>query len=91
MYYVYVIESEKLSHLYIGQTQEVEKRITRHNAGTEKATRGGAPWKLIGFVTLNSRSEAMALEKKLKGFKSRFRVLDYLDRSVAMRAPSPSH
>ena len=59
--------------------------------GTEKATRGGAPWKLIGFVTLNSRSEAMALEKKLKGFKSRFRVLDYLDRSVAMRAPSPSH
>ena len=55
---------------YIGQTQNLDKRIIRHNAGSEKYTSKGTPWTLKAFVTVQSRAEAMKLERKLKNFKS---------------------
>ena len=66
MYYLYLIESEKDGSYYIGQTSDLKKRINYHNTNRSKYTRNKGPWKLIGYKTFSTRSEAMIAERKLK-------------------------
>ena len=78
MFYVYVLISLSTDKLYIGHTNNVERRLTEHNKGKSISTRNRGPWKLIGYITLDSRSEAMRIEKRLKSFKRNDRVIAYL-------------
>ena len=71
MNYTYILQSEKTSQLYIGQTNNILDRITRHNGNRNKWTKGKGPWKLIYVKEFETRSEAMKLEKRLKGFKNK--------------------
>ena len=65
MYTVYILFSEKLNKYYKGQTQNLKDRLYRHNAGQERYTKTGVPWKLIFFTTKPTLSEAMILEKNM--------------------------
>ena len=66
MLFVYILFSESKSKFYIGQTNDIGNRINRHNSGYELSTKYGVPWEIVIFFTLESRSEAMILEKKIK-------------------------
>ena len=75
MFYIYILYSDKFDRYYIGQTQDVNARLARHNAGREKVTRPYVPWKLIGFVEKASCAEAVVLESKLKNLnRERLRI-----------------
>ena len=63
---VYILYSEKIDSFYKGQTSNLTDRLYRHNHRYEKATKAGAPWKLIWTSEKPSRSEALSLERKLK-------------------------
>ena len=78
MYFVYILESLKDGSFYFGQTQDLVSRLDRHNAGLEKYTRKKTPWKVLWCCTVPTRSEALKLERKLKNFKSRKRVLAFI-------------
>ena len=69
-YFVYILFSSSTNKHYIGQTNNLENRIKRHNSGTEKYTKTGKPWILKHAVIVESRAGAMRLEKKLKNLKS---------------------
>jgi len=71
MNYVYLIYSERSDMYYIGQTNNLEERLTRHNQNRCRSTKNRGLWKLIGYKTCNNRSEAILLERKLKGLKNR--------------------
>ena len=77
-YFVYILYSEKIDRFYTGQTQDLNKRIERHNKGYEKYTKKGIPWKLKCAVKCKSRGEAMKLEKKIKNFKSQARIKKFI-------------
>ncbi|MBD3636514.1 MAG: GIY-YIG nuclease family protein [Crocinitomicaceae bacterium] len=47
--------------VYIGQTNDLHKRLTRHNEGMVTYTKPYIPWNLKWYCEKNSRSEAMAL------------------------------
>ncbi|CAG5082847.1 GIY-YIG nuclease family protein [Parvicella tangerina] len=66
MHYIYILFSETLDKYYKGQTNNIQNRLARHNAGYEKYTKNGTPWKLVCLIEKKSRSEAVILEKKLK-------------------------
>ena len=74
-YFVYILYSEKTGRLYTGQTQDFITRLARHNAGMEKSTRAFAPWMLAVLINVNSRAEAMKLEKQLKARKDRKQMI----------------
>jgi len=78
MFYVYVLISLSTDKLYIGHTNDIDRRLSEHNRGKSISTRNRGPWKLIGYITSDSRSEAMRIEKRLKSFKRSDRVLAYL-------------
>jgi len=70
MNYVYILRSEKDGHLYIGQTQDLKKRLRRHENGWVSSTKQRRPLILIHSEEYESRSEAVKREcylKKLKG------------------------
>ncbi len=78
-YFVYILKSERIDKFYIGQTQDVSERLKRHNIGREKYTSKGTPWTLEFFISCNTRSEAIKLERKIKNFKSQKRILEFIE------------
>ena len=66
MYFVYVLNSEKDKKIYIGQKNNLQTRIIRHNYGFVKSTRHRRPLTLIHYEEFESRAEAIRFEKYLK-------------------------
>ncbi len=81
MYYVYIIESLKNNSYYIGQTDNLNKRIERHNKGRNLSTKAYIPWELKWWNEYETRSEAMAIEKKLKGIKKREGLKSFVEKN----------
>ena len=79
MYFTYVIQSIEHRKIYIGQTNNLEDRLKRHNAGGNKFTKPFAPYRLIAGIILETRKEAVALEKHLKRFKNHISLDKYLN------------
>ncbi len=66
MWYVYLLKCSD-GTLYCGITNNLEKRIAKHNAGRgAKYTRGRLPVELIKFFEVPNKSEALKLEIKIK-------------------------
>lgn len=65
-FFVYLLYSASLDHYYIGQTSDLTKRLTAHNAGYVRSTKNGRPWTLVGYETYEGRSEARWRERQLK-------------------------
>jgi putative endonuclease len=66
MYYVYVLKSLRDQKLYIGQTNNLIKRIKQHNQGLVKATKKRTPFKLLYYEVSNILEDAIQREKSLK-------------------------
>ena len=66
MYYVYILYSYIIEEHYCGQTNNLDDRLMRHNAGETQSIKHGIPWKLMGYIITDLRSEAMLLEKQIK-------------------------
>ena len=70
MYYVYILKSLKTGKLYIGHSDNIDRRIEEHNTSRGgKYTRQNAPWKLVYSETHPDRSSAMKCERYLKSTK----------------------
>ena len=68
-FFVYILKSTKDNKLYIGQTNNIEARLLRHNSGKVTATKNRRPLILIYKEDYASRAEAMRREKYLKSLK----------------------
>jgi putative endonuclease len=75
---VYVLKSETSDRLYIGQTQNLERRLDEHAAGQTRSTRGRGPWELAGTASFDTRTEAVQYERRLKRWKNPTRVLEHI-------------
>ena len=71
MFYVYAIKSQFNSRTYIGQTQEINKRLQMHNSGHVRSTAKDRPWELLAIERFNTRKEARWIERQLKRSKGR--------------------
>lgn len=69
-YSVYILFSNSANRFYIGQTNNLEERLIRHNNGYEKSTSPYKPWTLVLSINKDSRGEAMILERKLKNLNT---------------------
>ena len=66
-YYVYVIGSkEKPVRTYIGWTNNLKKRLLKHNLGVGAKFTRGRKWKILYSESLDSKSDAMKREYQLK-------------------------
>ena len=80
-FYTYILFSEKTNKYYIGSTQDIDKRIEKHNAGATISTKSGRPWKVVYYEEFNSKSEAIKRENYLKRMKSRVFIESLINKS----------
>jgi len=66
MFYVYCLQSLSRNYLYVGLTDNVERRFSEHQIGKNKTTRPYRPFKLLLVEEYDSRLEARHREKYLK-------------------------
>ena len=66
MYFVYVLKSLERNYLYVGLTDNVERRFGEHQSGKNKTTKPYRPFKLLLVEQYNTRSVAREREKYLK-------------------------
>ena len=75
-YYVYVIGSEKKpKRTYVGWTNNLRNRLLKHNLGKGAKFTRGRKWKILYSEILNSKSEALKKEYKIKKNKKLRRFL----------------
>jgi putative endonuclease len=77
MFYVYAISSLKHNYIYVGLTQDITKRVQRHNNGRERTTKFYRPFELIYSKVCEIRIEARLREKYWKSGigKEKLRIL----------------
>jgi putative endonuclease len=66
MYYVYAIRSVEKKYIYVGLTNNPDRRLAEHNGKKEKTTRLYTPFKAILIEKYGTRFEARKREKYLK-------------------------
>jgi putative endonuclease len=68
-HWVYILQSLKDNRYYIGETSDVEKRLSFHNEGKQRSTRKRIPFKIIYTEEYTSRVQALKRERQIKSWK----------------------
>jgi len=87
MFWVYVLVSESTNRRYIGQTNDLERRLAEHNSREHNprkhTSRNKGPWRLVFSEQYATRSEAMKREKWLKSGVGR----KWLNKTIGRASP----
>jgi putative endonuclease len=84
MYYLYILKSDVTGVYYVGQTNNLERRMIEHNSskGT-KFTNRHFPWRLItAFEIGEERSLALKVEHHIKKQKSKKYINELIARGT---------
>ena len=73
MFNVYAIYNSTANKVYIGQTEDIDRRVAEHNRHTIMGftARFRGEWELIYKESVATRSEALIREKQLKSGNGR--------------------
>ena len=79
MFYAYILQSQKDNSFYIGYTQDLTKRLEKHNSAKRGYTATKKPWEIVYWEAFPSKTEAIKRERFLKAQKSRTFYLSLID------------
>ena len=65
MFYTYVLKEMDSNHYYVGSTRDLKRRMSEHQSGQNRATKGRT-WKLHCYFAFNEDKIAREFEKYLK-------------------------
>lgn len=73
MHTVYVLENQNDKSWYVGQTDDLKRRVSQHNSGNGGRTTRikNGMWKLIYAEAYTDKRDALGREKFLKGGSGR--------------------
>ena len=84
---MYVLVSESTGRRYVGQTDDLERRVAEHNTPAHKprkfTSKHPGPWKLVHQEAHPTRAQAMRREKWLKSGVGR----QWLDQGIGRASP----
>jgi putative endonuclease len=66
MWYVYILRSTIDKRLYVGSTNNINRRLAEHNSGKVDSTKNRAPLSLEAYFAIKNRARAIELEQYLK-------------------------
>ena len=71
MKYVYILQSVAGEHFYAGITDDLDARLSKHNAGAVTHTSKFRPWSIKSYIAFADEARAIAFEKYLKSGSGR--------------------
>ena len=66
MWTVYALKSQQRNYIYVGLTNNLNRRVREHNLGYNKTTKPYLPFSLFYSKSFDTRPLARLYEKKLK-------------------------
>ena len=66
MHYVYVLISEKDKTVYIGETEDLKRRLAQHQSGNTPSLRSKLPVRLLYYEAYETKRQGRQRERKLK-------------------------
>ena len=66
MWFVYILRSMRDGNLYVGSTNNMERRLADHNSGQVDATRSRRPFMIEAYLAVKDKPRAIELEKYFK-------------------------
>jgi putative endonuclease len=70
--YVYILQSQQdPEHFYTGITDDLDARLSKHNAGEVSHTSKYVPWTIKTYIAFADEKQAFAFEKYLKSASGR--------------------
>ena len=70
-YYVYVLQSKTKDFIYVGFTQDLQRRLREHNNKEELSTKHYAPFELIHYEAYRNIKDAKRREGYFKTTKGK--------------------
>ena len=77
-YITYILFRLEHDKYYIGQTNDLERRLNQHNDDKKSWTRKYKPWIVVYRNTHSVRADAMKEEKYIKSLKNKERIKQYI-------------
>ncbi|MBI4084573.1 MAG: GIY-YIG nuclease family protein, partial [Candidatus Levybacteria bacterium] len=80
MWFVYALYNSEAGKIYIGETSDIERRLTEHNKkrGNHYTAKVGGIWELIYKEKVEDRKRALIREKQLKSYRGREFIKKYI-------------
>ena len=69
MFTTYILKSLIKDYYYIGHSENVQKRLSEHNAKRNKSTKPYAPFKITYKENFETKGEAFKREQQIKRYK----------------------
>lgn len=66
MFYFYILKSVRDKKLYVGFSEDLQRRFQEHNKGKVNSTKNRRPFKLIYYEAYNSEKDARNRERQIK-------------------------
>ena len=89
---MYILKSLKDEKLYIGYTNNLERRVKEHNSLKNTSTKSRAPFRLVYYEAYINRNEAKKREENLKLRARAFRQLRLrIEKSIEQQGKLPPH
>ena len=71
MKYVYILQSLAGEHFYTGIADDLDARLSKHNAGAVTHTSKFRPWGIKSYIVFADEARAIAFERYLKSGSGR--------------------
>ncbi len=79
---VYILYSREADKYYIGCTEDtITERLRRHLSNHRGFTSRAKDWALVYSEIFDTKTEAVKRERELKGWKSRIRIKELIEKS----------
>ena len=82
MYKVYILKSVYYPKIYVGSTNDLERRLREHNSGKSIYTRRYKPWELVYSEDISDLISAKRREKYFKSHSGRKKIKKILNIGV---------
>ncbi len=66
MWFVYILKSQVSDFIYIGSTNDLERRLSEHNELKSPSTKPYAPFEIVAYVAVKTEAKARELEQYFK-------------------------
>ena len=71
MKYVYILETHDSERFYVGVSDDLRRRLAKHNAGEVPHTSKYGPWRIKTYLAFTDEDRAFDFEKYLKSGSGR--------------------
>ena len=82
VWWVYILRSVTHDRYYIGQSEDPERRLYFHNTIEKGFTSRYRPWEIVYYRQCETKTEALAFERKIKGWKSKVMLKKLIDGTI---------